>query len=109
MTVYLQILLIVIAMIVVSSCGQGKRPFEAEYTSRNDVTIIYQGKNYHLNRFQPTSGLPFEYSFEEDGDLDVIINDRRYEVDSPYDIDKKKVNQKTTKKKTYTKKKKSKK
>jgi len=87
-------------------CSQEKPPFEAVYTSKNDVTVTYQGKKYMLNRYDPSVKTPFAYSFEDDGDLDLSFGDKHYEVDSPYDVDSKK---KTTKKKNVSKKKTSKK
>ena len=56
-------------------------------------TIEYQGKRYRLNRYSQSGVLPFDYSFESDGDLDLVINGREYEIESPYDRD-------STKKKT---------
>ncbi len=104
----LHFLLLLVTLSLISACGGEKKPFEAEYTSRNDVIVTYGGKKYNLNRFKETRGLPFQYSFESDGDLDLTINGRRYEVDSPFDIDKKKATKKTTKKKSSTSKKKKK-
>lgn len=86
-----------------AGCGPDL-PFEAKYTSKNQVIITYQGKRYTLNRYGIPAQTPFSYRFEQDGDLDLKIDGRLYEVDSPYDIDKKKVKRKTVKKKTVTKK-----
>ena len=92
------------------SCGS-ERPFSAKYTSPNQVVIIYQGKQYTLNRYGISPSVPFGYRFEDDGDLDLTVGDRLYEVDSPYDRDKdkKKVKKKTkpTTKKNQTVKKKT--
>jgi hypothetical protein len=74
-------------------------PFEAEYTSRNQVIITYQGKRYTLDRYGIPAQTPFSYRFEQDGDLDLKIDGRLYEVDSPYDRDKKKVKKKTVRNK----------
>lgn len=73
-------------------------PFTAEYTSPNQVVIQYQGKEYTLERYGIPASVPFGYRFEEDGDLDLTINDKLYEVDSPYDRDKKKIKKKVKKK-----------
>ncbi|WP_153305965.1 hypothetical protein [Desulfogranum mediterraneum] len=92
--------------LLLAACGGEPPPFEARYLSANQVQVSYQGKNYLLNRLQqPRTDLPFEYSFEADGDLDLEINGRQYEVDSPYDRDrkKKKVKRRTKKKKTSSK------
>ncbi len=80
--------------ICLAGCGSD-RPFSAEYTSPNQVVIIYQGKQYTLDRYGIPASVPFSYRFEDDGDLDLTIDGKLYEVDSPYDRDKKKVNKKT--------------
>lgn len=100
----LHILILITALFVITACSTEKRPFEAQYTSRNSVIITYQGQKYFLNRFTPTAGVPFDYSFERDGDLNLVINGKDYEVDSPYDRDKKKKIKKTVKKKIKKKK-----
>lgn len=72
---------------------------------------MYQGKKYILERYGIPASVPFSYRFEQDGDLDLTINNKLYEVDSPYDRDKKKIKKKkkiekkvkkTTQKKTNT-------
>lgn len=94
-------------LILLMSCGEEKRPFEAQYLSPNEVIITYQGKRYPLNRFTLTRNLPFTYSFESDGDLNLTLNGKEYDIDSPYDRDKKKKKVvKKKKKKSTTKKKK---
>lgn len=91
---------------MLNSCGQEERPFEARYTSPNEVIITYQGKQYPLNRFTLTPNLPFTYTFESDGDLNLTLNGKEYDIDSPYDRDKKKKKDvKKKKKKSKTKKK----
>jgi len=78
-------------------CNQDRIPFSYRYTSPKEVIIDYQGKQYTL---KPNTKLntAFEYSFEPDGDLDIVINGIEYEIDSPFDIDNKK--KKKTKKTT---------
>ena len=66
-----------------TGCGPDL-PFSARYTSPDQVIINYQGKQYILNRYGIPSSVPFSYRFEEDGDLDLTINGKLYEVDSPY-------------------------
>lgn len=83
----------------ISACSGDSRPFEAVYTSRNDVTINYQGRDYRLNRFQPGGNLPFKYAFEGDGDLNLVVDGQEYEIESPYDVDNKKKKKKTSVKK----------
>lgn len=85
----------------ISGCGP-ELPFEAEYTSPNQVIVTYQGKQYTLERYGIPTQAPFTYRFENDGDIDLTIDGQVYDVDSPYDRDRKKV--KRTKKKTTTKK-----
>lgn len=85
-------------------CGQDL-PFEYRYISANLVQIKYMDSVYELNRYGTKTDGPFEYQFEPDGDLDIIIAGKTYEIDSPYDIKKTKVK----KKKTTTSKKKKKK
>ncbi|WP_446012022.1 hypothetical protein [Candidatus Electrothrix sp.] len=87
------------------ACGPDL-PFTAEYSSPNQVVIQYQGKKYILERYGIPASVPFSYRFEKDGDLDLTINGKLYEVDSPYDRDKKKIKKKvnkTVKKKSATK------
>ena len=90
--------------VCLTGCGPD-RPFSAEYTSPNQVVIVYQGKEYTLDRYGIPASVPFGYRFEDDGDLDLTIDDELYEVDSPYDKDKdkkkvkKKIKKKTVKKK----------
>jgi hypothetical protein len=72
-----------------AGCGSDL-PFTAQYTSPNQVIIMYQGKKYTLERYGIPASVPFSYRFEQDGDLDLTINNKLYEVDSPYDRDKKK-------------------
>ena len=76
-------------------CGEG-RPFQAKYTSRYRVIITYQGKEYILERYGIPAQTPFRYRFEQDGDLDLTINGREYEIDSPYDVDSNKPKKKIT-------------
>ncbi|MGX9728627.1 MAG: hypothetical protein ACTFAK_15340 [Candidatus Electronema sp. VV] len=62
-------------------------PFAAEYISQNTVLVTYQGRQHVLNRYGNSALVAFKYHFEEDGDLDLLIDGRTYEVDSPYDRD----------------------
>lgn len=83
--------------IAVSACsGDSRRPFEVVYTSKNDVTITYKGKDYRLNRFQRGLTVPFQYAFENDGDLNLVIEGEEYEIESPFDNDNKKKKNKPT-------------
>ncbi|MCI5140228.1 MAG: hypothetical protein D3909_00465 [Candidatus Electrothrix sp. ATG1] len=79
-----------------TGCGPDL-PFTAKYTSPNQVIIMYQGKQYTLERYGISAPVPFGYRFEEDGDLDLTIDGKLYEVESPYDVDRKKVKKKKKK------------
>ena len=88
-------------------CGENL-PFAYRYLSANQVQIEYQGNTYHLNRFGPKSNTPFKYRFEPDGDLDIMIAGKTFDIDSPYDIDSPKSKKKKKKKKKSSKTKKKK-
>ena len=77
-------------------CGQNNLPFAAKYISRNRAVVSCQGKNYTLDRYGVAARTPFQYRFEPDGDLNLFIDGREYDVDSPYDIDRKKSRRNTT-------------
>ena len=74
--------------ILLTGCGS-EQPFSARYTTPNQVVITYQEKQYTLNRYGISTSVPFAYRFEEDGHLDLMIGGKLYEVDNPYDKDKK--------------------
>ncbi|RJX29366.1 MAG: hypothetical protein C4531_10595 [Desulfurivibrio sp.] len=83
-----------------TGCGQ-QAPFEYNYTSKDSVEIIYQGKTYNISRSAAPQELPFTYAFEADGDLNVVVEGETYEIESPYDLDlsgKKKTAKKKVKK-----------
>jgi len=92
---------------ITTGCGQDL-PFEYRYLSANLVQIKYLDKVYELNRYGDNNAVPFKFQFESDGDLDITISGKTYDIDSPYDIDKPKVTKKKKKssKKTRSKKKK---
>lgn len=87
----------VMSVLFLMACGQDL-PFEYRYLSRDIVQIQYQGKMYQLNRLGQRVPTPFDYQFEPDGDIDIRIDGKTYDIDSPFDIDKPKVKKKTTKK-----------
>lgn len=95
--------IVLVAMVVGIGCGQDL-PFEYRYISANTVQIQYMEKVYELQRFGGKVNAPFDYVFESDGDLDITIAGKTYDIDSPYDIDKPK-KKKVTKKRKTTKKK----
>jgi hypothetical protein len=77
-------------------------PLEYRYISSSIVELRMNHQVYRLKRYGEPVQAPFRYQFEDDGDLDVVINGRVYDIDSPYDIDiktSKKKKQKTKKKK----------
>ena len=82
---------------ILSGCGEG-RPFSYRYTSAQEVIITYQNRDYTLTQGKLNPDTPFSYEFEPDGDVDIVLEGKHYEIDSPYDKDKKK-----TKKKKSTK------
>ncbi len=88
--------------VVFPSCSREKFPFTYTYTSRDTVIIDYLGQNYTLKQGAHVD-IPFTYRFEPDGDVNISIDGKEYEIDSPYDEDRNK------KKKAKSKKKKSKK
>ncbi len=100
-------LFVTIILVGLVGCGSSNNPFEAQFMSRDEAIVTFQGKQYHLSRFQEApADLPFEYAFEPDGDLDLTLDGKEYELDNPFDIDSKKKKKTTTvKKKTVSKKK----
>ncbi len=97
-------LIFLIIALALPGCG-GDLPFEYRYLSASVVQINYLDKVYELDRFGDKIDAPFTYEFESDGDLDIVIAGKAYDIDSPYDIDKPK--KKSVSKKTVSKKKKS--
>ena len=66
-----------------TGCGRDL-PFQYEYTSPDDVRINYLGTTYALNKNRHSQA-PFDYAFEPDGDVDIVIDGVEYEIESPYD------------------------
>jgi hypothetical protein len=93
----------VIAMLLAAGCMAGcssePPPFEAKYLSPDQVLVVYQDRKHVLNRHGGAAPVPFTYRFEEDGDLDLLIDGRSYEVDSPYDRDRSRKKIKTARQK----------
>ena len=71
-------------------------------TRQISVDISYKGKLYRLKRFGHRVSTPFEYRFESDGDLDITVAGKTYDIDSPYDIDSSKTAKKKKKNSTRT-------
>lgn len=93
--------IVVLVAVLLCSCSSEK-PFTARYVSASEVIVSYLGKDYRLNRFTQPKTVPFGFSFEADGGVDLQFGNDHYEVDSPYDRDKKSTKKK--KKKTVKKK-----
>lgn len=89
--------LTLMTVLFLMGCSQDL-PFEYRYLSRDVVQIQYQGNIYQLNRLGRKVPAPFDYQFESDGDIDITVDGKTYDIDSPFDIDKPKVKKKTTKK-----------
>ncbi len=69
-------------------CCSGQPEPEVEFLSPSVAKVTYQGREYLLEKDQPPPpDFPFEYRFEEDGDLDLRIGGRWVEFDNPYDLD----------------------
>lgn len=96
--------LLAVGLMMFTGCSGEKRPFEVQFTSRDEAVVTYKGKAYRLNRFLPVADVPFTYSFENDGDLDLEVDGRSWDIDNPYDIDNKKKVVKKEKKKSAVKK-----
>lgn len=79
-----------VSLFLTLGCSQEKLPFTAKYTSPNQVVVTFQGRQHTLNRHGPAAQAPFRYHFEPDGDLNLFIDGREYDVDSPYDVERKK-------------------
>ncbi len=103
-TCTMKIMLVTCLVMIFSGCENKyeKPPFGYRYTSANLVQIAYLGTTYELSRYGTNPDTPFKFQFEGDGDLDITINGKTYDIDSPYDIDIKKKS--TSKKKTTQKK-----
>ncbi|NPB09369.1 MAG: hypothetical protein GXO17_03355 [Thermodesulfobacteria bacterium] len=73
--------------LLLSCSGSSEMP-EVEFVSPSAAKVIYQGREYLLEKDKPApADFPFEYRFEEDGDLDLRINGRWVEFDNPFDLD----------------------
>ncbi len=94
----------IIGLLFSLSACSSDRPFSYTYKSPTEVDIIYKGVTYSINTLSKQNDLPFEYEFESDGDLDLTIEGKEYELESPYDIDKKSKKKKVAKKKITKKK-----
>lgn len=82
--------LLPVFLLVVAGCSGEKMPFTYNYKSASVVEINYNGKSYVLQQFGPRIDTPFKYEFEPDGDLDITVAGKSYDIDSPYDRDVKK-------------------
>jgi len=88
---------VLLCTFLLGGCGE-ERPFTYHYSSPQQVVIKYKGQDFQLNMSTPNKKVPFTYEFERDGDLNINIEGKNYEIDSPYDHDKKKAKKKAKKK-----------
>ncbi|MEN8199722.1 MAG: hypothetical protein ABFR63_06570 [Thermodesulfobacteriota bacterium] len=88
-----------LTLFLLSACNNSPWPFSYQYTSQDQVVVEYLGEKYTLDRHRKNLDTPFEYAFEADGDLNILLERRKYEIDSPYDVDsgKKKKSRKSKK------------
>ena len=63
------------------SCSSEELPFTYFYLSRDTVDTGFQGKSYLLQQGERRPA-PFAYAFEPDGDMDITIDGKSYEIDS---------------------------
>jgi len=86
-----------------TGCGEDP-PFEYRYLARDVVVVDYQGTQYRLTPEREQDDLPFTYEFEPDGDLNLELDGREYEIESPYDVDllKKKKRKTSSRKKSLS-------
>ena len=71
-----------------SSSDQGvihEGPFEVRYLTSQSAEVKYEGRLYQISNAVNHDEYPFRYSFEDDGDIDLILNGREYEVENPED------------------------
>ena len=74
------VFLLTFLFLITIGCGQDL-PFEYQYVSANMVQIKYLNSVYELSRYGDKINAPFEYEFEADGDLEIIIADKAYDID----------------------------
>ena len=60
-------------------------PFAVRYLTSKSAEVKYAGQTYQISDGINHSEYPFQYAFEEDGDIDLILNGREYEIESPED------------------------
>ena len=70
-----------------TGCGEVDRdlPFQYSYLSPTEVAVRYAGSVYHLRQDGNSDETPFDFQFESDGDVNIVLDGKRYEIDSPYD------------------------
>ena len=60
-------------------------PFRYNYTAPGKITVIFKTQKYYLTYNNNNKYAPFNYSWEDDGELNINHGGRRYDFDSPYD------------------------
>lgn len=85
-----QLLVLTLFFAVFAGCGGPDLPFQYTYTSPDTVDIILNGISHRIGKnLPPADNLPFQYNFEPDGDLNITVAGKSYEIESPYDNDSK--------------------
>lgn len=60
-------------------------PFAVRYLTSKSAEVNYDGKTYQISNAINHSEYPFQYLFEDDGDIDLTLNGREYEIENPED------------------------
>jgi len=93
---------------LLAGCGKSSNDFRTfgrdtegkvmkyRYLSADTVEIMVAGVVYPLTMDGPRVRTPFGYEFEDDGDIDIRVGGKIYDIDSPYDYDPVKIKLKMT-------------
>ena len=87
---YLAIIVLLIASTINAEEWQDEDYFKYKFTGPESAIIMVNGEKYHIkqndiNDGRPYPDLPFSYEFEDDGDVDIELYGRRYDLDNPAD------------------------
>lgn len=61
-------------------------PFAVRYLTSRSAEVKYAGQLYQISNTVNHDEYPFQYSFEDDGDIDLILDGIEYEIESPEDV-----------------------